>query len=115
VASVGVFMTTVSPRLKRLCHVNSLIEGQLLVDHLLAHKLTVFLHHSHVQGAIGELPFTYPEVWLRNDREEQSAVALVDSFFQSEQTPRAEIICPRCAENNPGNFEVCWHCQAALD
>ena len=38
--------------------------------------------------------------------------------LKAQQAPVAtatgpEWICPSCHEKNPGNFEICWNCQAA--
>lgn len=62
-------------------------------------------------GAMGEIPFThvYPEVWVVNERDVDRARELIREF-ERPSVRNAPMACPRCGEENPGNFQTCWNC-----
>lgn len=62
-------------------------------------------------GGMGEIPFThvYPEVWVVNERDLDRARELIREF-EHPSVRTAPIACPRCGEENPGNFQTCWSC-----
>ncbi|MBD3675805.1 MAG: DUF2007 domain-containing protein [Planctomycetaceae bacterium] len=74
---------------------------------------------SRVDGEIlwqarGDLPpneSTNPTV-IVSDEDYETARALIEHFEQKLQDGREldTWSCPHCAEDNPGNFEVCWNC-----
>lgn len=69
--------------------------------------------NEHAQGGMGEIPFTHtnPEVWLMNADDEARGRQLIASY---EKTDAAATVCPRCGEDNPAAFEVCWQCGAPV-
>lgn len=71
--------------------------------------------NENAQGGLGDIPFgeAYPEVWIMQDSDKPRALALVAQF---EKAPKvsATVFCQTCAEENPANFELCWHCGAPL-
>jgi hypothetical protein len=71
--------------------------------------------NENAQGGMGEIPFTHawPEVWIVDP----SARARARDVIRRFERPAANLptlTCPRCAEANPGNFEVCWNCGAGF-
>lgn len=40
---------------------------------------------------------------------------LRDYVLGDEERARVEHPCPACGEPNPGTFELCWNCGAAID
>lgn len=71
--------------------------------------------NENAQGGMGEIPFThaYPEVWLVDERDSDRAREVIRQFEQP--APTAAIMrCRNCAEDNPGNFQLCWSCGQAL-
>jgi len=71
--------------------------------------------NEFAQGGTGEIPFTqaYPEIWLINERDADSAKIIIDQF---EQRPHevGTSKCKNCEEPNPDTFEVCWRCGTEL-
>ncbi len=100
--------------MKRIYTAANLAEATLL-QHLLQHSgVAVHVLNQHAAGALGEIPFgaTGPQLWITQPQQETHARALIDEFLN--RKPAAEQECPACGERNPGEFETCWNCGAAL-
>ncbi|HEX7812860.1 MAG TPA: DUF2007 domain-containing protein [Burkholderiales bacterium] len=71
--------------------------------------------NENAQGGMGEIPFThaYPEVWIVDEGDAARAREVI-SQFERPVARMAMLRCPACAEDNPGNFQVCWNCGEAL-
>lgn len=87
-----------------------------LLRQLLAHAgIEAHVFNENAQSGMGEIPFTHawPEVWIERDADMKRAREIVRSF---ERPPvnGADVFCSTCRERNPGNFELCWSCGAAL-
>ena len=50
----------------------------------------------------------WPEVWVEDERYAE-AKELVETLMAKQDL--APWQCPKCAEENAANFEVCWQCQ----
>lgn len=102
--------------MKKVFSANSLIEAQIVLDLLEHAYISAKLFNQHAQGVVGEIPFThaYPEVWVVRDEDYQRGRNIVQSF---EKTPAelGTVICATCGEENPRNFQLCWHCNAGLE
>lgn len=100
----------------RLYQAADLQEAHLLMHQLAAEGIDAEIFNQYAQGGLGEIPFpnAYPEIWLVHEHDLGRARMVVYSFER-----RAEVIdhitCPACGEENPANFETCWHCGANLD
>lgn len=70
------------------------------------------IRNDMLQGALGELPVTLlPEVFVWHQEDISPARHLIGEWERALQTPLGEdILCARCDESNPGNFEICWSC-----
>ena len=82
------------------------------VKNLLETKdIEVMIKNEYAQGAVGEIsPFdSWPELWVVNDSDFDSAMAIVKSSQQSNDS--AEWSCKNCSETNASSFEICWNCQ----
>jgi hypothetical protein len=71
--------------------------------------------NENAQGGMGEIPFThaYPEVWIVDEGDTARAREVIRQF-ERPGPPGATLRCPVCAEDNPGNFQLCWSCGASL-
>lgn len=71
--------------------------------------------NENAQSGLGEIPFThaYPEVWIVDEGDAARAREVIRQFERPD-APSATLRCSRCAEDNPGNFQVCWSCGEAL-
>ena len=91
----------------------SLIDGQLVAD-LLAHAgVPCLLFNQNAVGGFGDLPVTYPEVWVKRDHDAEKAVREIE-HFESSPPPPTNRSCATCGENNPATFDVCWRCDGAI-
>ena len=59
----------------------------------------------------GEIPATetWVELWLWPQDVEHARLLLAELEENGEAASRT-VHCPRCQEENPGNFELCWSC-----
>lgn len=82
-------------------------------DMLDAKGIPCFIKNEYSIGGVGELsPFdSWPEVWLTDDEWLPKAREMVDQLV-SQPRQQDNWRCPQCQEDNEGQFEVCWRCQA---
>ena len=52
----------------------------------------------------------WPELWV-DDSAYESALKLLAASTADEE--RNDWICQTCKEKSPGNFSICWKCQAS--
>lgn len=99
--------------MKRVYTAESLIDGQLVVDLLNLAGVPCLLFNQNAVGGLGDLPVTYPEVWVKRDLDlEKAHRAIAD--FENRPRPTTTKTCATCGENNPATFDICWQCNAAL-
>lgn len=71
--------------------------------------------NQNAQGGLGDIPFhqAYPEVWLINGADLNRAQTVITTL---QHTPNNTgiCICPKCNEENPGHFQLCWQCGSDL-
>lgn len=74
------------------------------------------LFNQHAQGGTGDIPFThaYPEVWIIRDADYERGRKIVQRYEAIPQT-NTTVQCPTCGEENPSNFQLCWHCSDGLE
>ncbi len=92
----------------------SLIEGQLVCDLLNQSDIPAQLFHQNAQGALGELPVTHPEVWIKRQHDYDRALSLIEEFENRPQILQ-ERVCQTCQEKNPATFDLCWQCNQPFD
>ena len=65
---------------------------------------------------MGEIPLdaALPQVWVEKVDDAARARALIDEFLRAPSTGPARR-CPRCAEDNPPSFDLCWSCGTGLE
>lgn len=66
------------------------------------------LENEFAGGGIGELaPISaWLELWVSEADYPAAKQLLADAF-----SDQADWRCPRCGEDNSGNFEFCWRCE----
>jgi len=100
--------------MKRVYTAADLPDAHLLAHALESHGVRARVFNENLQGGFGELPHIYPEVWIEDERDWQRARD-VTADFEREAAPRDRAVhCPACREENPGTFEICWHCGGVL-
>jgi hypothetical protein len=90
-------------------------EARLLAGALEAAGLSVQVRGEALAPLSGEIPSTetWIELWVWPD-ELEAAQQLVAQLEENGEAAEHEIRCPRCREENPGNFELCWSCGMEL-
>ena len=92
------------------------LQTAYLIQSLLAKEgIKTQILNEYAQGGIGDISFiqAYPEIWLINEADKNSAQSIIDQFEQTDNSVES-VICPNCNEENPDTFEVCWHCLSPL-
>jgi hypothetical protein len=62
----------------------------------------------------GELPIdaALPQLWVDRPGDAERARSLIDGYLRSTSGP--PLTCPKCGEENPSTFDLCWSCKAPL-
>ncbi|MDA8420506.1 MAG: DUF2007 domain-containing protein [Pseudomonadota bacterium] len=96
----------------KLYRAANLQEAYLIKGMLSAAGIEVHVLNEHLQGGLGELPFSevYPELWLEDERDATLALRILADY----EHPLPGRRCGFCGEDNPGTFEICWHCGLTL-
>jgi len=92
------------------------LQEAYLILHRLEHAdIAARILNEHAHGALGEIPFThaYPEVWVLEAADLNRARAIIDEYQRAAPVTTSRA-CARCGESNPGDFDFCWNCGAAL-
>ncbi len=101
--------------MKRLYTADNSMQAQLMADELINLGIPVVIFNQHSAGGLGDLPASYPELWLKRDQDEARALRFVTSFEQKLITDNEiQTQCHACGEHNPKQFDFCWACQQEL-
>lgn len=100
--------------MKLVYSAESLIDAQLVVDILHHAGIASLLLNQNAMGGFGDLPMTYPEVWIKRDRDENKARREIIRF-ENRPLPATNRACTVCTETNPATFEICWRCYTPLN
>lgn len=61
------------------------------------------------------IPDFFPALCVVNDEDYDRAIGILREHVGHDSVKSGEeISCQGCGETNPGNFEICWSCGAAL-
>ena len=101
--------------MKRLCRAPSLPDAHILRGLLAQSGIVAHVFNENAQSGVGQLPVgeALPELWLDDERDLTRAHELLREF-EAAPCLTGSLRCGGCAEDNPANFQVCWHCGAAL-
>ena len=101
--------------MQRVFTAATLLEAYLVQQMLEAEFIPALVFNENAHGAAGELPITdvWPEVWIKDDRHRSEARSIIECY-EAKSSGETLTPCAQCGENNPGNFELCWHCGATL-
>jgi hypothetical protein len=97
----------------RLRAFRTLPEAHLTLNELLHAGFAAEIRGETRAPLAGEIPFSDArlEVWVPTAQAEAAGELLAELDAAGEGDPRA---CPRCGEENPPAFELCWSCRAPL-
>ena len=90
-------------------------EARLLAGALEAAGLSVEVRGESLVPLSGEIPSgeTWVELWLW-PTDVEHARGFVAELRENQEAAERSVECPRCREENPGNFELCWSCGVEL-
>lgn len=102
--------------MRRLYTSANRIDAWLLRDRLAHANIDAHVFNQHMQGVAGDVPpdVAHPQVWVDDDAWPRARAVLAEFHAEREREPIAPSICRHCGEDNPGNFELCWKCGAAI-
>ena len=102
--------------MERLYSAADLFEAYLIRDLLAEVGVRTQILNENAQGGMGEIPFTqtYPEVWIERKGDLDRARRVIAAYESRSDTTKY-VDCTHCGEQNPDNFETCWHCSAPLN
>lgn len=102
--------------MKRLYSAANLPEAYLIRDMLAEVGVRTHILNENAQGGVGEIPFTqaYPEIWIERKDDLERARRVI-AKYESRSPSNDYVDCARCGEQNPENFETCWHCGVPLN
>jgi hypothetical protein len=97
--------------MKRLASADNLMIATLWQQMLEAAGIASEVRNRYIGGAVGELPADQvaPQVWIRDDHDEDRARALLDEWRRPTRLPPWN--CFACGEVVEGQFYQCWNCQ----
>ena len=74
------------------------------------------IFNANASSLAGELPIeaSLPQLWVENPADAGRARGLIDEYVRA-STTGTPIICPKCGEENPPAFDLCWSCGAGLE
>lgn len=91
------------------------IQAKLIQDELAQLGVPTELFNQHSASGLGELPASYPQVWVKRNQDEHRAKQFITRFeARLKQSSEECVTCPNCDESNPTNFETCWACSSVI-
>jgi hypothetical protein len=101
--------------LKKVTSADSLVTINHFKNLLVSEGIPAFLKNEHFSSIMGEVPFqeVWPELWVENDLDYDRALQLINSAKIAEESPSTPWKCPRCGEENEGQFAACWNCSSS--
>lgn len=101
--------------MKRVHTALNLPEAQLVADLLASHGIAARILNAHASSIAGELPVdvSRPQVWIENPAHATRAKEIVAAYLEP-APPGAPQRCPKCGEESPSSFDICWACGAHL-
>jgi hypothetical protein len=97
------------PDFTRVAFYQSLLEAQGIPTFIRNQDL------SSCSPAGYPIPEFYPALCVMNDDDYVAAVQIIRRHLLADRgAADTEIPCPACGEPNPGNFDLCWSCNAPL-
>lgn len=102
--------------MKKIYSAANLMEAHIILDLLMHMGINARLFNENAQGAVGEIPFsnTYPDIWVVNDSDVERGKSVIGQY-ESSPIDTGVVFCSACGEENPRNFQLCWHCGEGLE
>lgn len=83
-----------------------------------AEGIPTIVRNKHLtMSGLTEIPIPefFPALCVMDDEDHGRAMEIIRRHLtENSKGAELEVICPACAETNPGNFDICWSCGADL-
>ena len=112
---MGCLVSIESTTMLLLCRALDRVEAYMLRDILALAGIKAHVFNAHMQSVMGDVPMdaALPQVWLDDDADRERAAAVLHAH-RANRNRKGTVFCPRCREENPATFELCWSCGASL-
>ncbi len=102
--------------MKKLTTHASLITINHYKNLLSAEGIKSEIRNQHLGSIMGDMPFVevWPELWVVNDLDFDRAKQFIDGTAL-EESPAEPWRCPKCREENEGQFAACWNCGESVE
>ncbi len=102
--------------MRRLYTATHRFDAWLLRDRLAHANIDAHVFNQHMQGIAGDVPpeVAHPQVWVDDESWTRARSVLAEFHAERERSVPERAACRHCGEDNPGNFELCWNCGAAI-
>jgi hypothetical protein len=100
-------------RVKQLHAARHTLEAHLIRGFLSSHGIAAEVRGEYLTSGWGELPLDVCSVWIVDDRQYETAHALLADFLKGSQAQKfhgQNWRCPACGEALEGQFTACWSC-----
>jgi hypothetical protein len=101
--------------MKRIYTASNLPDAHIIANLLGQMGIRTRVLNANASAIAGELPMdaAAPQVWVEEARDAQRARDAIAAFQRTASgAPRT---CPKCGEENPSSFDLCWSCGAGLE
>ena len=58
-------------------------------------------------------PLFFPTLCVLRDEDYDEAMRLLGEIYYARPSQAADWVCPKCREEVPGTFDLCWQCGAS--
>jgi hypothetical protein len=102
--------------MKRVYAAANLPEAHLIVDLLADRGIRARVFNANASSLAGELPIdaALPQVWVEDPDDAVRAREVIEAFVMAGPAG-PPVRCPKCGEENPATFDLCWSCGAGLE
>ena len=86
------------------------------MDLLSQHGIRARVLNANASSIMGELPIeaSLPQVWVDDPGAAERARSVIEDY-QRRSHLGPPLNCPKCGEENPGSFDLCWACGTGLE
>ncbi len=102
--------------MRRFYTATNRLDAYLVLHRLQRAGIPAHVFNEHMSSIVGEVPpdIAQPQIWLEDENDTPRAAAVLKEIAADRLRSGHSVFCRSCSEENPANFELCWHCGAGL-
>jgi len=78
--------------------------------------IRTYFRNEYVSATVIAVPEVTPALCIMNEADVDRGIELIRTYIESPRDElKPELTCPKCGENSPGTFAVCWSCGTSLE